>query len=168
MFASWSTVVFAGRFPNTGTIYYDGYEYASSYLKWYNPGPWTAPVPDSGYEHDLAIPAYYFGACMSWTNFPSGYDDCPTAGVLEDDPQIWVFSFGTFHAPQIQTNYWYWGSWSFDWRMGNSARFNLRGQEVYRKFCPWYNIWCMGGVPGGVQTLKSGTFQRGMTYLGGW
>lgn len=163
-----SATVYAGRFPDTGTIYYDGYEYVSSFFKWYNPGPWTAPIPDSGYEHDLAVPAYYFSACMSWTSLPSGYDDCPTAGYSEDNPYIWVFSFGTFHAPQIQANTWYWCAWSFDWRMGDSASFTLSGQEVYRKFCSWYNIWCMGGVDGGVQTLKSGVFHRGAIYQGEW
>ncbi len=141
--------------PNVGDLFYNGALYADAYLWWLAPGPWSVEEP--GYEHDLAIFSRdFFGrSCVTWTSLPDAYDDCPTAGVLEDNPSLYVFSFGTFSARSIRPNVTYMGSWRWSARSGSATtvRVELAGQEVRKRFCPFNNIWCMGGTGRPTKTL---------------
>ncbi|MHB1161653.1 MAG: hypothetical protein ACYC3V_15200, partial [Chloroflexota bacterium] len=85
----------AAYYPDRGDLYYNGGQFAESYFKWTDPGPWQKPDP--GYEHDFAFDPGYLSACTSWTDLPYAYDDCPTAGYSEPS-NLWTFSFGSFHV----------------------------------------------------------------------
>ena len=155
--------VLAYYYPNSGSLYYDGASYADSYLKWDDPGPWQHSDP--GYEHDLVAHKNYFRDCTSWTNLPNGYNDCPTAGVSEPS-DMWSFSFGTFHARNIQAHTWYFGSWVFLIGWDPSTNFYLNGQENYHGFCSWDSIWCMKASR--THRLLQGQFHLGQSYYGVW
>jgi hypothetical protein len=129
-------------FPTVGTFSYDGNLFADSSFCWGMPGGWS--VSDPGYEHDFRVRKTFFSSCTSWTDLPNGYDDCPTAGVLETNPNYYAFSFGSFHAKNIQANVWHYGYWNF---AGNGTLppptdFRLNGQEVAHLICPFDSIWC--------------------------
>jgi hypothetical protein len=154
-------------FPTIGQFYYDGQLFAESYLCWGRPGGWS--VSDPGYEHDLRVRRTFFSSCTSWTTLPDGYNDCPTAGTLEPDPNYYIFSFGSFHARRIQANINYYGAWNF---AGNGtlpppSDFSLHGQEVARLICPFDSPWCMEGT-GQSYRLVLGTLTRGQTYWNCW
>lgn len=163
LLAAIPSLVSAAYYPNQGDLYYDGASYADSYLKWDSPGPWQHSDP--GYEHDLVAHKDYFQDCTSWTNLPNGYDDCPTAGVAEPS-DMWSFSFGTFHANNIQSSNWYFGSWTFTILWDPSTDFSLNGQENYHGFCSWDSIWCMKAVD--TEPLLQGQFQLGQSYYNSW
>ncbi|MGQ0678247.1 MAG: transposase [Actinomycetota bacterium] len=128
---------------------------------------WGGPSTcDNGYEHDLALSKEYFEDCTTWTDLPNAYDDCPTAGVSEVNGKIWVFSFGTYHANHIRRNHWYYGSWDFSGGFSSSSAYSLIGQEVWKQFCPWDSIWCMGSTRS--NSLKGGTMNWGKSFLVGW
>src|SRR6188474_3612797 len=107
----------AAYYPDHGDLCYDGIFFADSLFVWNSPGPWRIPSPfnisdDPGYEHDFSVSNQFFTACTSWTNLPSAYDDCPTAGVSEPS-STWTFSFGSFHiASGVTANTTYYGSWN--------------------------------------------------------
>lgn len=145
---------YAGTFyPDDGDLWYDGFYFADSYLTWNVPGGWS--VSDPGYEHDFSIRSHYFTDCTTWTDLPSGYDDCPTAGWTEPS-NLWTFSFGSFHSRNILAGREYYGSWNFSGGYSSSTDFRLTAQENYRQFCWWDSIWCMG---------STGQYKR-LTY--GW
>jgi hypothetical protein len=134
----------ADYYPSAGTLYYHGFTYMSSSMRWSSPGPWSSPAQGTpGYEHDLYVEdSNYFPYCSSVTNLPVGYDDCPTAGVSE--PNGMVFSFGSFDATQIQANKVYTGTWTFGgWGPVTQSYFELQGQENESR-CPggFNSIWC--------------------------
>lgn len=162
-------------YPDKGLLYYSGNRLAESYFKWLNPGGWS--VNDPGYEHDLELSPKFIKRCSTLTTLPSSYDDCETAGVAEQDPNRWIFSFGTFHAKKIQRNKMYWGAWHLWGDLGQSSPFQLAGQEVeYKKrygidFCKVLGLpklWCMDGTSTPKHPLPSGTFERGKTGLWKW
>ena len=154
-------------YPDDGKFWYDGRHYAESYLLWNNPGGWSkkGKKSDPGYEHDLALNPDYFHACTTWTNLPSGYDDCPTAGVLEPG-DFWAFSFGSFHAKKIKPKTWYMGTWRFSGGDSPPTKFYLSGQEVYHKICPLDSIWCMEGVRS--NPLTNGNLIWGQSLSRSW
>ncbi len=154
-------------YPNDGNLYYNGYRFADSCMKWSNPGdpgPWSVSNP--GYEHDLILLDTYVDDCTTWTNLPDGYDDCPTAGI-QDTPPYTAFSFGSFDAEQIQPNTWYYGSWSFSGGTGPYTTVSLKGQEVHHEFCPFDLVGCMNGVQSSPP-LVSGLFIWGLPGLANW
>lgn len=146
----------ASFYPNYGYLCYDGGSYGYAYKYWSGtPGPWTGDGP--GYEHDLVLNnTSYFSGCTAWTNLPSGYDDCPTVGVLEN-PGERVFSWGSFHSPEIVGNTYYSGYWLFQGATGGNSPFTLRAQEVDHDYCSIDNIWCMGST-GRSQNLLTGWY----------
>jgi len=138
-----STTVFSAYYPSEGGLYYNGRYYLDTYLKWNSPGPWAVSEP--GYEHDLHIhdPNFFTSSCVTWTNLPDSYDDCPTAGIF--DPNGPVFSFGTYDAKKIVANQIYLGAWGFTSHgTAASSRFTIIGQEN-ENVCPFSPnfIWCM-------------------------
>ncbi len=153
----------AEYYPNDGDLWYDGTYFADSYLLWGSLGPWA--TNDPGYEQDFAIRSHYFEDCSSWTNLPSGYDDCPTAGVSEES-DLWSFSFGSFHSKQLQASSWYYGSWNFSGGWSLSSDFRLNLQEVYHQFCWWDSIWCMGSKR--TYNVRNGTLNWGQSYYTSW
>lgn len=153
-------------YPVTGHLYYDGQSYAESVMTFGSfVGPWSTSQP--GYEHDLSVNDSYFNSCTSFTSLPNGYDDCPTAG-FGDPPGKKVFSFGSFDAERIQPNTSYWGYWQFSGGSGTSTPYDLYGQEVYKQFCPWDGIECLGGVPDHQRYLRGGTLTRGWSFTHVW
>ena len=152
-------------YPVTGWLYYDGSQYAESLLTFGTVGPWSSSQP--GYEHDLQVNDTYFNSCTSYSGLPNGYDDCPTAGAVEP-PGVKIYSFGSFDADRIQPNTSYWGYWQFSGGTGSSTPYSLYGQEVSHQFCFFDNIWCMGGVSGHTQLLRSGALTRGWSFTHVW
>ena len=150
-------------YPDDGNLWYNGYYFADSYLRWNNPGGWSKSDP--GYEHDFALRSHYFKACTTWTNLPSGYNDCPTAGVSEPS-NLWTFSFGSFHVKNVTRGRWYYGSWNFSGGYSLSTDFYLNGQENYHQFCWWDSIWCMGGTRS--RRLTSGWLNWGASLYRSW
>lgn len=152
-------------YPNDGDFWYNGCYYADSYLLWSNPGGWSLSGP--GYEHDLVVQKNYFSACTSWTNLPNGYDDCPTAGYLETNPNYYAFSFGSFWVQNIiQPSTWYFGSWNFSGGSAPSTDFRLNGQEVAHDICAFDSPWCMDGRRS--QPLLRGWLYWGWSYYNSW
>lgn len=133
----------AAYYPSSGDFYYNGVAYLDSYIRWQSPGPWSISKP--AYEHDLNVHSlgYFPGTCTTFTNLPSGYDDCPTAGRM-DPAGTKVFSFGSFAAKSIAKGTWYFGGWTFS-AHGNvaSAPFTLKGQENENRCIGLPTIWCM-------------------------
>lgn len=132
----------ANYYPDHGDFYYNGLFYLDSYFYWGSAGPWSVSNP--GYEHDLWVhdPLFFPSTCVSYTNLPSGYNDCPTAGVL--DPSGPVFSFGSFDADSVSNNTWYWGAWTFPAHgFPSTSGFNLQGQENRNVCLGIPTIWCM-------------------------
>lgn len=155
-----STTVNAAYYPNMGDLYYDGQYYMDSWFVWSSPGPWSVESP--GYEHDLHVhdTNFFASTCISATTMPDGYDDCPTAGVL--DPDGPVFSFGTFNANSLAANAAYWGGWQ--WTSHGSAStspFTLFGQENENVCLGIPTIWCMYSTQ--TERLISGWY---MNWLG--
>ena len=164
--------------PDEGDLYYNGdtnhlnigHSFIDSVMRWDNP-KWhrncadTAPITDcSTYEHDLEIEADWVGrgnACTTWSTLPDWYNDCPTAGLSEHDPDEIIISFGTYRAPSIQSGEFYYGSWNFfhAFPPTNRGKVRLLGQEGYYrelwvpphgpyrvKVCPRKNILCILGL----------------------
>lgn len=150
-------------YPNEGDFAYSGDDYADGYLSFTSPGPWQ--WDDSGYEHDLSVEASYFDECWTWTDLPNAYDDCATAGVSEPEERK-VFSFGSYHAENIQPHYWYFGTWSFSGGYGASTDFGLFGQETRHDFCPFDSVWCMRGME--TEPLLSGELHWGTESGWNW
>jgi len=149
--------------PHVGSFWYNGQRFADSYLNWLNPGGWS--VSDPGYEHDLVVRKTFFSSCTSYTNLPNGYDDCPTAGVLETNPDYYAFSFGSFHARNIQRQAYY-GSWNFSGGSASSTDYFLNSQEVAHLICPFDIILCMDGIRS--QRLLKGKLRRGQPLNTCW
>lgn len=162
-----STVASAYYYPATGDLYYDGYSYSDSMVNWgSSPGPWI--TNEGGYEHDFQAEVTYFSACTSYSTLPNAYDDCPTAGALEDDPNNPVFSFGSYQLRNyVQPNTNYLGSWSFTAGSDTITNMNLYGQEVAPFFCPGWNPWCYKSFQ--THLILSGqTLIRGTTRFYSW
>lgn len=147
------TVALAGWFPNQGDFYYNGGNYADSYLQWTAPGGFSHG--DVGYEHDLDVSSTWANVCTSWTNLPSGYDDCPTMNVSEPTPGRATASFGSYHINAVPANTYYTGNWTLQRRdCGNcfvhdpvgSTTAKVKSEEVQHWFCPWDGIECMNGI----------------------
>jgi hypothetical protein len=143
---AYTTPAYADFVPDSGDLCYDGNQFMDSYLLFSSPGPFEVPTPDlandPGYEHDLVFHVGFFQSCVSVTNLPSAYDDCPTAGISENPGEV-VFSFGSFHAKQVLANTFYYGAWSFVRGGVPQDTITLRGQEVWHDSCPFDNIFCM-------------------------
>jgi hypothetical protein len=157
---------FAGAmyYPTSGDFWYNGQWQADSYTNWgCCPGGWL--TADPGYEHDFATNYNYFTSCTTWTDLPYGYDDCPTAGV-DETGNLWVFSYGSFHAQYTVQNTSYYGSWTFGGGSSGSDPYYLQGQEVTHAFCSGDSIWCMGAVR--TTTLGSGTLYWGQSQYWTW
>jgi hypothetical protein len=156
----------AAYHPDHGDLCYDGVFFADSLFVWNSPGPWRIPSPfnisdDPGYEHDFSVSNQFFTACSSWTNLPSAYDDCPTAGV--DEPSTtWTFSFGSFHiASGVVADRVYYGLWNFSGGSALTSPFTLSGQQVWHDTCPFDIIWCM-------LSRDTNTLLTGFTNWGGY
>lgn len=158
-----STPASATYYPSSGHLYYNGFYYAESVMRWSSPGPWSTTQP--GYEHDLMVNDNYWTSCTSYSGLPNGYDDCPTAGVGDPSGKR-IFSFGAFDADLIVANQSYWGYWEFSGGTAGSTPYNLYGQEVKHEFCFWDGIWCMGSVQ--TRELRSGTMQWGTSFTHYW
>ena len=135
----------AAYYPTGGDLYYNGHLYLDSYFYWTSLGPWSISNP--GYEHDLWVhnPNFFVSTCVSYTNLPSGYNDCPTAGI--GDPNGPVFSFGSFDADAVSDSTYYWGAWEF-YTHGSAGTtpFNLQGQENENTCLGLPTIWCMYAI----------------------
>lgn len=141
------------RYPNNGDLYYDGGFYADSYFKWFNVGGWVRSNP--AFEMDMTLQASYLGTCTTYNNLPqTNYDDCPTAGVSEDNPNAKTYGYGTWNARGIVNSLTYKGQWFFTSNPGiplispNSTPVSIGWQEVERSLCSYQSIWCMASVPG--------------------
>ena len=158
-----SSVALAEYYPNSGSLYYDGFYYASSDIVWSDGWPWYSEY--NGYEHDFAIRPNYLSSCTSWTTLPNGYDDCPTASA--EGGGFWAFAFGSYYGRDIVANQWYFGVWNFSNDGPDpSTPFFLSGQEVWHQFCPWDSPWCMNGIQSAG--LLSGQLNWGQSYWNSW
>ena len=189
---------FPGFLPNAGDLYYNGSNFADGFVRWDSPA-WVQSVDClsdakkcSTYEHDLkldwkdeggwfdvdrpidsnrpAIPTVdSSNFCTAWSDFPTSYDDCPTAGVWDSGDSV-ELSFGTFKAPLIKAGRDYYGFWIFKNQRGagSSTDVKLHGQEGRfinssrgrNSRCSITvdtdNIWCVIGRQEG-SILESGT-----------
>lgn len=144
-------------FPNWGTVEYWSPERMSGgkvvydavvlNFEWYRPGDWNFPY--SGFEMDFNVyTKYLYSGCTATTSLPNGYDDCPTAGVSENNNSYIGFGFGTFVAKNIRDHYQYFGDiviyTNGYYRSGKTFDWNVSGQENARRAgCSGvYNIWC--------------------------
>ena len=174
---------FPGFLPNAGDLYYNGSNFADGFVRWDNPS-WvqtkycrTNPLWCSTYEHDLKLEWKSSGGwfdvlrvpvtgqrltrdssnfCTAWSDFPSRYDDCTTAGVLQKGDFV-ELSFGTYKAPLVEAGREYYGFWIFKSQRGtgSTTEVKLYGQEgKYGRghplniFCPSVtagNRWCVVG-----------------------
>lgn len=169
---AWGAPASATYYPNHGDFYHNGYSYMSSCMLWLENGPFLNDDP--GYEHDLNIYPTFYSSCSTWSNLPDWYDDCSTAGIA--DGTYHAFSFGSYDAKKIDTNHWYFGSWSFSGGSGaSSTPIKLFGQETKHQWCPFDYPWCMNGVRtptdsnGNAVPFVWGTLVRGVSqYVGPW
>jgi len=87
-------------------------------------------------------------SCLSVSDLPDAYDDCPTAGV--SDPGYMGFGFGSGSADRIEPRRYYYGSvflYRSAWVSGGEAfDFNVTGSRIHHKFCPIDDIWCLGAA----------------------
>lgn len=174
--------------------------FVDSVFQWNSP-QWARPggrgtacsrsiVNCSTYEHDLEISANWMeSACTTWSTLPDPYDDCPTAGYLEENPDEIVISFGTFKAPDIEPAKVYYGSWSFiPGQTLAETTVRLLGQEGYYRnlsitlpgfgnrqglrivVCPRKTILCILGIGSGTtrhqRDLIGGKWNRGAKFYG--
>lgn len=157
------------RYPHVGRFKYNGVDRADVYFTFHNPGGWVTSEP--GLEIDLNLAETFYTSCTSWTNMPDYYDDCPTAGKLEDQPLRTVFSLGTYDTKLIQSNQEYRGFWIFDlYNQGSlqGTNYSLGWQEVYKKFCSSKNPWCMGGAGGSVLIDDRNQLRKGVEHRHRW
>ena len=159
------------RYPHTGRFKYNGVDRVDAYFIFHNPGGWTTSQP--GLEIDLNLHADFYTSCTSWNNMPNSYDDCPTAGTLEDDPSRRVFSLGTYSAASIQPNQEYNGFWLFTtYNQGTlqDTNYSVGWQEVYRRsFCIFTDPrWCMIGAGGSVLIDRSNQLRKGVEHRHRW
>lgn len=152
-------------FPNQGDLLYDGRYYADSYMLWDDLGGHKNANP--GYEHDLTLNTTYLASCTAYSNLPSQYDDCPTAGWFEGTPGKSVYGFGSYVLKAVFEDMYYVGTWNFSGGVDGWSPFTLSAQEVYSRCYPLYNIWCMEGT-GNLKTLKSGTLWWGDRAYWAW
>ncbi|AFZ29068.1 hypothetical protein Glo7428_0467 [Gloeocapsa sp. PCC 7428] len=140
------------RYPNNGDLYYNGAAYADSYFKWFNVGGWVRSNP--AFEMDMTVSKRAFISCTTYNNLPqTNYDDCPTAGVSENDPNYKSFGFGTWNAKGIINSLTYNAKWYFQnsadaGYVGYTTPVRISWQEVEKSLCSYQSIWCMAGVPG--------------------
>lgn len=144
-------------YPHEGDLWYDGSYYADSYFKSHAVGGFQSSNP--GMELDVAISNQFFTSCTTWTDLPSPYNDCPTAGVTEPSGSINSYGLGTYDAKAIVAGRQYQGQWSFSGGSAASTSVNHTWQEVKHTFCWWNDPGCMNGVQGG--SLKSTTWNFG-------
>lgn len=152
----------AAYYPAVGDLFYNGAYHLDSYMGWSPVGPFSVSKPS--YEHDLWVhdSNFFITTCTSFSNLPSAYDDCNTAGIF--DPNGPVFSFGTFNAKAISSANIYFGGWNFTSHgTATTSPFNLQGQEnenrclgipsnlcmfstqTHNLIAGWYMNW--GGAP---------------------
>jgi hypothetical protein len=167
------------RYPNEGSLRYDGAHFAQGFFYWHNVGGWrsterpktgpsTAGPTRPGIEFDIAMTqANYFSGCTSYNNLPQkNYDDCPTAGVSEPSGGK-TLGLGTFDAKYIRNYIWYRGDWNFYGGSAYSSNMRFTWQETEANLCANFeSIWCRGGVPGtgNASSLLSGTFVFGQEF----
>jgi hypothetical protein len=154
------------QYPHDGDLQYNGEYNADSYMNWHMPGNWQGT--DKAVEIDISVGKTFFTSCTIATDLPINYDDCPTAGTFEPDPNRLNFGLGTYDGTQIVANRWYRGYWYFSGGSASSTDVNKTWGEVTRQFCTArYDIWCYGNVAGG--SLVRGTWNYGtpvlLTYL---
>ena len=160
---TWGNSSLAYFYPDEGDLFYNGYSYVNSFMKWQQVGPFQSSNPR--YEHDLNIYPTYFSSCTSWTTLPEGYDDCSTAGIL--DGTYHAFSFGTYDAKEIEADEWEFGAWYFSGGSGAAETpVRLFGQETRHAICPWDRPGCMDGVRSSSQ-LAWGHFRRRPAFTNG-
>jgi len=139
-------------FPERGDwCYSSGANQAFTLFQFANPGPFQVPfsmfnpgnvLNDPGFELDFAIEPGFYNACVTGTDLPDPYDDCPTVGILESGFN--AFSFGTYTANAITPGRVYQGIWLFSGpRTIAQARFEFRGQEVFHAICPVDSPFCL-------------------------
>ena len=119
------------------------------------------------YEHDFNVfegnsdyddtPKY--SSCLSVSDLPNAYDDCPTAGV--SDEGYMGFGFGSWSADEIKPNRYYYGT-VFLYRNegvyeGEIFDFNVTGARMYHQFCPVNDIWCLGSAEAEILISQSST-----------
>lgn len=153
--------------PDAGTLTYYGGSHAAVDMIWYDIGGFK--TPEAGFELDIDLERAYYSACTTWNNLPEGYDDCPTAGVLENDPYRNSLGFGSFNARAIRLNTWYFGDWYFEspgLASSNYGNFSLRWQQTYFRSCRYKDIWCYYTNEEGY--LVNSFFRSGETYSWSW
>jgi len=143
-------------YPNSGTLHYDGHLDATATMEWGNP-QWEHPecifftIRCATYEHDLKVSRGFLAPfidistgfptwCVTTTDLPNPYDDCPTAGI--DDPAGYlVLSFGSWNAHRIERDHSYTGTWHF---LGlgdvSNTTAGLYGQEGYNTVLPPFTV----------------------------
>jgi hypothetical protein len=157
--------------PGEGSFYFNGYHYADSYFKWLNlTGQWKNGVwvdEDPNFEMDIVMSEFFNQSCTGWTDLPFGYDDCPTAGILEGGT-TWSFGIGTFHLKKIVVDWMYVATWSFrNTRQSNTAITRLNIQHGWN-FCPGRpdTIWCMQA--NFTHTIREFTAIHGVSEAFSW
>ena len=152
--------------PGWGDLWFDGYYYADSYMQWLNLAGYFGD-PDPNFEMDLVMNRWFNSSCTTWTDLPSGYDDCPTAGV--DEPgNDWSFGIGTYHLKTVRVGTWYYGSWSFrNTRSANTSLSRLNIQQGWN-FCPvkLETIWCQQALE--TYPLFDFTAIHGVPFYQSW
>jgi hypothetical protein len=146
-------------YPHEGDLWYDGNYYADSYFKSHAVGGFQSSNP--GMELDLAISNQFFTSCTTWSDLPSFYDDCSTAGVTEPNSSTSSYGLGTYNAKAIVAGQQYQAQWRFSGGSAASTSVNHTWQEVSHTFCWWDSPNCMNGVQGG--SLKSTSWTFGST-----
>lgn len=146
-------------YPNNGDLYYDGAGYADSYFKWFNVGGWVRSNP--AFELDMTVNKRMFVSCTTYNNLPQpNYDDCPTAGVSEPNPEEKTFGFGTWNAKGIVNSLTYKGQWYFqnaaytESYYGYTSPVKISWQEVEKRFCSTESIWCIASVNASILMSK--------------
>lgn len=153
------------KYPHWGDIYYDGGYYADSMMEWHvRPGGWQTNNP--GLEIDITVDKGFFESCTSWTNLPSPYDDCDTAGYSEPDPNRITFGVGSYDPQYILAATPYKAQWYFSGGTLPATFFDVSWQEVFHYFCGYDGIWCMLSNDG--SRLLTGAWSFGQQRYNSW
>ena len=159
-------------YPDTGALHYGNdyadTDFASFDLMWTNPVYDDAGFSDAPiYEHDFNVfednsdydDTPKCSSCLSVSDLPNAYDDCPTAGVLDEG--YMGFGFGSWSADEIEPNRYYYGT-VFLYRNegvyeGEIFDFNVTGARMYHQYCPVDDIWCLGSAETEILISQSST-----------
>lgn len=144
VFLSLGAVRFDPWAPDDGDLVWWGDDTFDSILRWrdepYYPLSHGFEL-DIQVRHDPIDERLMFSGCWSWTDLPTGYDDCPTAGV-SDPPGYRVYSVGAFEGWRIEPDFWYYSFWGMSRGQVNYSEGVRPTAQLNRAECPYGGIWC--------------------------